>query len=37
MLKVARPIADLAGRGQIGAGDVSEAIQHRTLDRNLWV
>jgi magnesium chelatase family protein len=37
ILKVARTIADLAGRGQIDAGDVSEAIQYRTLDRNLWI
>ena len=37
ILKVARTIADLAGRGQIEAEDVSEAIQYRTLDRNLWV
>ena len=37
ILKVARTIADLAGRGNIEAEDVSEAIQYRTLDRNLWV
>jgi magnesium chelatase family protein len=37
ILKVARTIADLAGRVQIEAEDVSEAIQYRTLDRNLWV
>jgi magnesium chelatase family protein len=37
ILKVARTIADLAGRDQIEAEDVSEAIQYRTLDRNLWV
>jgi magnesium chelatase family protein len=37
ILKVARTIADLAARGQIEAEDVSEAIQYRTLDRNLWV
>ena len=37
ILRVARTIADLAGREQIEAEDVSEAIQYRTLDRNLWV
>ena len=37
ILKVARTIADLAGRDTIEAEDVSEAIQYRTLDRNLWV
>jgi magnesium chelatase family protein len=37
ILKVARTIADLAGRDGIEAEDVSEAIQYRTLDRNLWV
>jgi magnesium chelatase family protein len=36
ILKVARTIADLAGREQIEEGDVSEAITYRTLDRNLW-
>ena len=37
ILKVARTIADLAGRGQLEAEDVSEAIQYRTLDRSLWI
>jgi len=37
ILKVARTIADLAGREKVEAEDVSEAIQYRTLDRNLWV
>lgn len=36
ILKVARTIADLAGHEQLDAEDVSEAIQYRTLDRNLW-
>ncbi|MCI0747989.1 MAG: YifB family Mg chelatase-like AAA ATPase [Verrucomicrobia subdivision 3 bacterium] len=37
ILKVARTIADLAGREQVSADDVSEAIQFRSLDRQLWV
>jgi magnesium chelatase family protein len=37
ILKVARTIADLAGREKMEAEDVSEAIQYRTLDRSLWV
>ncbi|HEX4086683.1 MAG TPA: YifB family Mg chelatase-like AAA ATPase [Chthoniobacteraceae bacterium] len=37
ILKVARTVADLAGRDRIDVEDVSEAIQYRTLDRNLWV
>jgi magnesium chelatase family protein len=37
ILKVARTIADLAGREIIEADDVSEAITYRTLDRNLWI
>lgn len=37
ILKVARTIADLEGALQINAQHLSEAIQYRTLDRNLWV
>ncbi|MDD5069151.1 MAG: YifB family Mg chelatase-like AAA ATPase [Candidatus Omnitrophica bacterium] len=37
ILKVSRTIADLAGHDYISAEDVSEAVQYRSLDKDLWM
>jgi len=36
ILKVARTISDLAGEDTLAPKHLSEAVQYRTLDRNLW-
>lgn len=36
ILKVARTVADLENRDSIGTADLLEAIQYRTLDRNVF-
>lgn len=37
IVKVSRTIADLAGAADIAEEHLLEAIQYRTLNRNLWM
>lgn len=36
VLKIARTVADIDGRENIGASDIAEALQYRRMDRKYW-